>query len=489
MKPLTTLLSYLPDCCPYGNTDLLISAIEFDSRKIKKSEKGVSLYIAQKGIQTDGHLFIPQAILQGAKVIVCEQLPEQTSFEITCIQVKDTTIALGLLAAAFYDFPAQKLKLVGITGTNGKTTTVTLLHQLFMNLGYPTGLISTIVNKINEREVAATHTTPDVLQLNRLLHEMVEAGCAYCFMEVSSHAIVQKRIHSINFAGGVFSNITHDHLDFHKTFANYIDAKKAFFDALPTSAFALTNIDDKNGKKMVESTKAKVFKYSFLTGADFKGKILDNSFEGLHAVFNQKELFFKLCGSFNAYNLLAIYAVATLLGMDEDEVLLKMSNLDGAKGRFQVVRNQRGSIGIVDYAHTPDALKNVLSTIKDITQNSAEIITVVGCGGDRDKLKRPVMAETACNFSHKVILTSDNPRTEDPNQILSEMEQGVPVAFKRNVLKIENRREAIKTACMMLADGGILLIAGKGHEDYQEINGVKEDFDDMKELFNNFEIK
>jgi UDP-N-acetylmuramoyl-L-alanyl-D-glutamate--2,6-diaminopimelate ligase len=315
---------------------------------------------------------------------------------------------------------------------------------------------------------------------------MVEAGCEFCFMEVSSHAIVQHRIEGLHFTGALFSNITHDHLDFHETFANYIQAKKSLFDALPSDAFALINLDDRNGKVMVQNTKAQIYTYSLLTAANYKGKILDNSFEGLQAVFNQKEVFFKLSGKFNAYNLLAIYGTALLLGIPEEELLTAMSGLEGATGRFQVIKNKKGTVGIVDYAHTPDALKNVLTTIKDITQNSVEVFTVVGCGGDRDVLKRPIMAATACQYSNKVILTSDNPRTEDPCTILHQMEEGVPVAFKRNVLTIENRKEAIKTACMMIPDGGVLLIAGKGHENYQEINGVKHHFDDLEELRYNF---
>jgi UDP-N-acetylmuramoyl-L-alanyl-D-glutamate--2,6-diaminopimelate ligase len=479
MKKLKELLGAINPIQIIGNEDVLISNIQFDSRKVAKKN---TLFVAQKGIQADGHLFINKAIAQGAAAIVCQILPEMINENCTYIQVKDATAALGYLASAFYDFPSQKITLVGITGTNGKTTTVTLLHRLFMNLGYPAGLISTIVNKINHKEIPATHTTPDALTLNQLLNDMVNAGCEFCFMEVSSHAVVQQRIAGVQFAGGVFSNITHDHLDFHQTFANYIEAKRHFFEMLPKTAFALTNIDDKNGKVMVQSTQAKVYTYSLRTGADFKGKITDNSFAGLTCEFNGTEVFFKLCGRFNAYNLLAIYATALLLGMKEEEVLLNMSKLEGADGRFQTLRDSRNRTFIVDYAHTPDALKNVLSTIKDITQNSAEVITVVGCGGDRDALKRPVMAETACAFSNKVILTSDNPRTEDPHKILVDMEAGVPVAFKQHVLIIENRREAIKTACHLLPDNGVLLIAGKGHETYQEINGIKNHFDDTEEI-------
>jgi UDP-N-acetylmuramoyl-L-alanyl-D-glutamate--2,6-diaminopimelate ligase len=438
--------------------------------------------VAQKGTQVDGHLYIDKAIAQGATAIVCENLPNIFNENYTYIQVENATTALGYLASAFYDSPSRKITLIGITGTNGKTTTVTLLHRLFMNLGYPTGLISTIVNKINDQEIPATHTTPDALSLNQLLNDMVEAGCEFCFMEVSSHSIVQQRIAGIQFTGGVFSNITHDHLDFHQTFANYIKAKQQFFEMLPKTAFALTNIDDKNGKVMVQNAHAKIFTYSLRTGAHFKGKITNNSFEGLTCEMNGTEVFFKLCGKFNAYNLLAIYGTALLLGMKENEVLIAMSKLEGASGRFQVLRDSRNRTFIIDYAHTPDALKNVLSTIKEITQNSVEVITVVGCGGDRDALKRPVMAETACAFSNKVIFTSDNPRTEDPYKILADMEAGIPVAFKQRTLTIENRREAIKTACCLLPNHGILLIAGKGHETYQEINGIKYPFDDAEEV-------
>ena len=479
MKKLAELLENIDYVQIIGNKDIEISNIQFDSRKVIDDN---TLYVAQKGTVTDGHQFIAQAISQGAVAVVCETLPEILTENCTYIQVINSAIALGELASAFYDFPSKKITLVGVTGTNGKTTTVTLLHRLFMNLGYPTGLISTIVNKINHTEIPATHTTPDALALNKLLSDMVDAGCQFCFMEVSSHAVVQQRIAGVHFAGGVFSNITHDHLDFHETFANYIKAKQQFFEMLPNTAFALTNIDDKNGKVMVQSAKAKVFAYSLRTGADFKGKITDNSFEGLTCEFNGTEVYLKLCGKFNAYNLLAIYGTALLLGMKEGEVLLAMSKLEGANGRFQTMRDDRNRTFIVDYAHTPDALSNVLSTIRDITQNSVEVITVVGCGGDRDALKRPVMAETACNFSNKVILTSDNPRTEDPHKILADMEAGIPVAFRQRTLTIENRREAIKTACHLLPDHGVLLVAGKGHETYQEINGVKHHFDDVEEI-------
>lgn len=486
MNKLKQILSNIKNYQLIGNEDIVIVDIQFDSRKIERHSDGSTMYIAQKGTQSDGHQFISSAIEKGATVIVCENLPENYNQNITWVVVENSSVALGLIASAFYDHPSEKLKLVGITGTNGKTTTVTLLHNLFMDLGYPTGLLSTIVNKINDRTIPSTHTTPDALQLNHLLNEMVECGCEYCFMEVSSHAIVQHRIEGIHFTGALFSNITHDHLDFHQTFANYIAAKKTLFDQLPKNAFALTNIDDRNGRVMVQNCQSHIYTYSLQTGADFKGRIIDNSFEGLQASFNNTEVYFKLCGKFNAYNLLAIYGTAKLLGISDEELLPKMSKMEGATGRFQVLKNNKGTIGIVDYAHTPDALKNVLSTIKEITQNSVEVITIVGCGGDRDALKRPIMAEMACQFSNKVILTSDNPRSEDPYEILKQMETGVPVEFKRNVLTIENRKEAIKTGCMMIQDGGVLLIAGKGHETYQEIKGVKHHFDDFEELKNNF---
>lgn len=488
MKELTFLLKHIGKYEIIGRDNRIISSIEFDSRKVKPGdERTFPLYLAQPGTQVDGHLFIKQAIEKGASTIICEEFPNEINPEITYIKVPDSSIVLGKIASAFYDNPSAKLKLVGITGTNGKTTTVTLLHRLFVNLGYSTGMLSTIVNKINDEIIPSTHTTPDAVTLNQLLHQMVVAGCQYCFMEVSSHSICQHRIAGLTFSGAIFSNITHDHLDFHKTFANYIKAKKAFFDKLPKKAFALTNIDDKNGKVMVQNSKASVYTYSLLTGADFKGKILDNSFEGLQLAINNREVFFKLTGKFNAYNLLAIYGTARLLGLPADEVLVTMSNLESAPGRFQLIKNQRGCTAIIDYAHTPDALNNVLTTIKEISKSNVEIITVVGCGGDRDALKRPVMAATACKYSNKVILTSDNPRTENPDKILSDMKEGIPVACNKNVLTIENRQEAIKTACLMLPDNAVLLVAGKGHENYQEINHIKHHFDDMEvvsEYFN-----
>ena len=490
MKPLNILLKALRSYELTGSPELEISEILFDSRAVVAKPEGESqLYVAQRGTQTDGHKYIPAAIAQGCRVVVCEELPESVDEKVCYIKVADSSVALGQLADAFYDHPSRKLKLVGITGTNGKTTTVTLLHRLFMSAGYPTGLISTIVNKIGDEEIPTNHTTPDAVELNRLLAEMVGRGCQYCFMEVSSHALCQHRVTGLKFAGALFSNITHDHLDFHKTFANYIAAKKSFFDKLPKSAFALTNIDDKNGRVMVQNTKASVHSYSLRTAADIKGVIMENAFTGLHMRINNREVYFKLCGRFNAYNLLAIYGAATLLGMDEEEVLTRMSMLDSAAGRFQMMQSAEGATAIVDYAHTPDALENVLKTIRDIVGKEADVITVVGCGGDRDALKRPEMAEIACKYSSKVILTSDNPRTENPMDILNDMQKGVPANKAKQVLVIENRRDAIKTACMMLQPKSVLLVAGKGHETYQEINHVKHHFDDTEELKNNLNIQ
>lgn len=484
MKSLDILLKSLKHYELFGTADWQITEVVFDSRKVKESSNDCesSLYVAQRGTQTDGHTYIPQVIEKGCRVVVCENMPEQVVEGVTYVKVPDSTVALGMMAAAFFDNPSRKLKLVGITGTNGKTTTVTLLHKLFMQLGYQTGLLSTIVNKIGWDEVPSTHTTPDAVELNGLLARMVDEGCKYCFMEVSSHSICQNRIAGLQFAGGIFSNITHDHLDFHQTFANYIVAKKAFFDKLPKTAFALTNVDDKNGLVMVQNCKANINTYSLQTAATFKGVLLDDCFSGLHMRVNHKEVFFQLCGRFNAYNLLAIYGAAVLLGMPEDEVLTQMSTLESAAGRFQLIQRKDGAAAIVDYAHTPDALQNVLETIREITTSKSEVITVVGCGGDRDRTKRPEMASIACKYSTKVVLTSDNPRTEDPAAILQEMLVGVPEGKRKNVLVIENRREAIKTASMLLQAGGVMLVAGKGHENYQEINHVKHHFDDTEEV-------
>jgi UDP-N-acetylmuramoyl-L-alanyl-D-glutamate--2,6-diaminopimelate ligase len=467
-----------------GSQEKEISSVCFDSRKAGSN----SLFVATKGTQVDGHTFIDQTIVAGATTIVCEILPSQQKENITYILVADSSKALGLIAANFYDNPSSKLKLVGITGTNGKTTIGTLLFKLFRELGYNVGLISTVENKINDQIIPSSHTTPDAISLNELLVKMVERGCDYCFMEVSSHAVVQQRIAGLEFSGGVFSNISHDHLDFHKTFDEYIKAKKTFFDELPSYAFALTNIDDKRGNVMLQNTKAHKKTYALLTMADFKAKIMENQFSGLLLLIDNEEVWFRLVGSFNAYNLLAAYATATLLEQDKTKVLTILSSLSGAEGRFDYIVSPKNIIGVVDYAHTPDAVKNVLQTINNIRKGTEKVITVIGCGGDRDKSKRPVMAEVACKLSDKVILTSDNPRTEDPAAILADMEKGVSISDRRKTLIIQDRREAIRTACHLANPGDIILLAGKGHEKYQEINGVKYPFDDKIILKEEFEI-
>lgn len=461
-----------------GVTDIPVSSVQFDSRKIKED----SLFIAAKGTAVDGHDYIEQTIKNGAKAIVCEELPKRTYEGITYLKVKDSGEALGIIASNFYDQPSSKLKLVGITGTNGKTTTATLLYKLFIKLGYKTGLLSTVKNQINEKAFPATHTTPDALALNEMLSEMVAEGCSYCFIEVSSHAIVQKRIAGLSFAGGVFTNITHDHLDFHKTFNAYIKAKKKFFDDLPSSAFALVNKDDSHGLVMLQNTKAKKKTFALKNPADYKCKIIENTFSGLDLILDGREIWIKLIGAFNAYNALGIYAVAVLLGENKEETLKALSSLDAVEGRFQYTKAPNGTIGVVDYAHTPDALANVLSTLHEVRANKEKIITVVGCGGDRDKTKRPIMASIACEKSDKLILTSDNPRSEDPAEIIHQMEKGLSLLCKKKSLSITDRKEAIKTACQLAQRGDIILLAGKGHEKYQEIKGVKHPFDDMEIL-------
>ena len=461
-----------------GTTNRELSALVFDSRQVKEG----AVFFAIKGTLSDGHSYIEATVKAGAGVVVCEVLPAVLSAEVTYVVVPQSAVALGKMAANFYGNPSSRLQLVGITGTNGKTTIATLLFKLFRTLGYKVGLISTVENHINDRIVPATHTTPNPVALNALLQDMVDAGCDYCFMEVSSHAVVQHRIEGLNFAGGVFSNITHDHLDFHKTFDNYIKAKKAFFDVLPASAFALTNLDDKNGMVMLQNTKAAKKTYALKQLADFKAKVIENSFNGLHLDIDGADVFFKLVGSFNAYNLLAAYGTAVLLEQDQLHVLTQLSNLSGAEGRFDYITSSQQIIGIVDYAHTPDAVQNVLTTIQDIRKGTEQVITIIGCGGDRDKTKRPVMAQVACDWSDKVILTSDNPRTENPQTIIAEMEAGVSPTNKRKTLSIADRKEAIKTACHLARPGDIILLAGKGHEKYQEINGVRYDFDDKEIL-------
>ena len=459
-----------------GSTHMAISSVTFDSRKVKKD----SLFIATKGTAVDGHLYIDKAIESGAIAIICETIPQQKNDTVTYVKVVDSSLALGIIACNYFDNPSEKIKLVGITGTNGKTTTVTLLFNLFKSFGYSVGLLSTVQNKINNTVILSTHTTPDALTLNELLNTMVEQGCEYAFMEVSSHAVVQNRIAGINFTGAVFSNITHDHLDYHKTFDEYIKAKKRFFDFLPNTAFALVNKDDRNGIIMFQNTKAQRHTYSLQTVADFKCKILENQLNGLFLNIDNQEVWVKLIGTFNAYNVLAVYATAVLLKQDKLNVLTALSNLNSVEGRFQYIKSPNGVIGIIDYAHTPDALKNVLETIKDIRNGNEQVITVVGCGGDRDAAKRPVMAAIACEYSTKIILTSDNPRSEDPEEILNQMQKGINPTDIKKTLRITYRREAIKTACQLSNAGDIILIAGKGHEKYQEIKGVKHDFDDYE---------
>lgn len=454
-----------------------VKDICFDSRKVSQG----SCFVAQVGTKVDGHQYIDSTIDAGAVAIVCQQMPAQQREGVAYVVVENSDWALGVMADNYYGHPSRQLKLVGITGTNGKTTTVTLLHRMFRAYGYHVGLLSTIVNKIDETEIPATHTTPDAITLNALLRQMVDAGCQYAFMEVSSHSVVQHRIGGLTFAGGIFSNITHDHLDFHKTMANYIAAKKMFFDHLPSSAFALTNIDDRNGMVMVQNTKAKVHTYSLNKMADFRCKVVEDTFQGLQLEINGREVWTRLVGRFNAYNLTAIYAAAVLSGIDEAEALRLLSTLSAAEGRFQYVSG-KGITAIVDYAHTPDALENVLQTINDIRRQSQMLYTVVGCGGDRDSTKRPEMAKIACEMSDRLVLTSDNPRTEDPEKILDDMETGLTSEQRSQVVRITDRRQAIKTAVMMAHEGDIILVAGKGHEKYQDVNGVKHHFDDVEEL-------
>ncbi len=465
------------DCELHGGSDIEVADLQFDSRKVGKG----TMFVAQRGTKVDGHSFIDMAVDKGATAVVCEELPEVPTAGVTYVKVSDSSFALGLMAANYYGHPTDQLNLVGITGTNGKTTTVTLLHRMFRNLGFHVGLVSTIVNKIDEEELPTGHTTPDALELNQLLRRMVEAGCQYAFMEVSSHAVVQHRIAGLRFAGGIFSNITHDHLDFHKTMANYIAAKQGFFSSLPKEAWALTNIDDRNGMVMVQNSAAKVHTYSLMRPADFRCKVIEDSFEGTHLQINNHELWCRLVGRFNAYNLTAIYAAAVLCGADENEALRQLSMLEAAPGRFQYVAG-RGITAIVDYAHTPDALQNVISTINEIRRDTQQLITVVGCGGDRDRTKRPEMAQIAAEGSDKLVLTSDNPRTEDPDAILDEMESGLDAMQLCRAVRITDRRQAIRTACMMAKEGDIVLVAGKGHETYQEVNGVRSHFDDVEEL-------
>ena len=462
-----------------------MNSIAIDSRLAKAG----SCFIALKGTKSDGQAYIDAAIEKGATAIICESIPANATDGITYIEVENTAKAAGYISHNFFGEPSTRVKLVGVTGTNGKTTIATLLWKLFSGLRHTCGLISTVQNQVGDKVLEATHTTPDAVSINALLKQMVEAGCTHVFMECSSHAIHQYRIAGLQFAGALFTNITHDHLDYHKTFDEYIRVKKSWFDELPASAFAISNADDKRGAVMLQNCQAKKQFYSLKTMADFKGKILDNSLEGLHMTINDKEVYFRLIGEFNAYNLLAVYGAAVCLGEDKDKVLQVLSSLDGAEGRFDYRISKQDKItGIVDYAHTPDALLNVLATIKKLRRGHEKIITVVGCGGDRDKTKRPVMAEVACEYSDKVILTSDNPRSEDPLEILKDMESGLTVTTKKKAISIADRKEAIKTAVSLADKDDIILVAGKGHEKYQDIKGVKYDFDDKQVLNEMFEL-
>ncbi len=476
MKQLKDILYKVHIEAVHGATDITFSKIEFDSRKIELND----VFVAIRGTLSDGHNYIEKALSLGAIAVICEEFPSVIVNGVTYIKVKDSNEALAFLAANYYENPSENIRLVGVTGTNGKTTIASLLYQLFKKAGYKVGLLSTVKIMVDEQEFKATHTTPDSLTINRFLDLMVQEGCEFCFMEVSSHGVHQKRTEALRFEGGVFTNLSHDHLDYHNTFAEYRDVKKSFFDGLTKNAFALTNIDDKNGAVMLQNTKARKLSYALKSYADYKAQILENQLSGLLLKINDNEVWVKLIGSFNAYNLLAIYGVAVELGIEKMEALRLLSELESVSGRFQFIVSESKITAIVDYAHTPDALENVLKTIEDIRTKNEQLITVVGCGGDRDKTKRPIMAHIASSMSDKAIFTSDNPRTENPETIIEEMEKGVePQNFKKTV-SILDRKQAIKTACQLANPNDIILIAGKGHETYQEINGVRHDFDDLK---------
>ena len=481
---LNNILYGVPLQAVAGNMDIVVSNIVFDSRLVSKDD----VFVAVKGTLVDGHKYIGKAIDSGAMAIVCTELPKDLAKGITYVEVRDSAEALGIMASNFYDKPSEKLKLVGVTGTNGKTTIATLLHNLYQSAGYSSGLLSTINNMIGDKEYPSTHTTPDALQLNRMLAEMVDIGCGYCFMEVSSHALSQHRTSGLTFSGAVFTNLSHDHLDYHQTFDAYIKAKKTLFDNLPKTAFALVNNDDKRGKVMLQNTKADKHFYSLRTAAEFRAKIISNNLDGLELDVDSLQVWFRIFGEFNAYNLMAVYGTAVLLGMDGPEALTLMSDLQPAAGRLEQVKNTLGLTALVDYAHTPDALTKVLETINDFRSGNEQLITVVGCGGDRDIEKRPQMASIACQLSEKVILTSDNPRSEDPEKIIDDMMAGVGPSLKRKTIRITNREEAIKTACLMAQEKDIILVAGKGHENYQEIKGERLPFDDREVLTRNLTL-
>lgn len=484
MKILKDILYKVSVNAVYGDTNVKVAQVDFDSRKVVKD----SLFVAQKGTSVDGHLYIDKAISLGATTIICEELPIRLEANITFIQVEDSCKTLAIIASNFYDNPSSKLKLIGVTGTNGKTTVASLLYQLLKKSGYKTGLLSTVQILVDTTVFNATHTTPDSVTINYYLHQMVLLGVDYCFMEVSSHGIHQKRTEGLEFAGGIFTNLSHDHLDYHVSFASYRDVKKSFFDSLPKTAFALTNLDDKNGNIMLQNTKARKRTYALKTLADYKAKIIEKSFSGTLISINDTEFWTKLIGNFNAYNLAAIIGVAYELGLEKLEILTIISQLESVSGRFEHLVSDNGVIAIVDYAHTPDALRNVLQTINDIRTNNEKLITVIGCGGDRDKTKRPKMAHIASQLSTQAIFTSDNPRTENPDTILEEMEEGVSAENLKKIITISDRRQAIKTACKFSEAGDILLIAGKGHENYQEISGERFHFDDLVEVKKYFNL-
>ncbi|MCF8301832.1 MAG: UDP-N-acetylmuramoyl-L-alanyl-D-glutamate--2,6-diaminopimelate ligase [Bacteroidales bacterium] len=483
MKTLAGILQGIEVTRLTGDGNVAVGNIRFDSRQVEHGD----VFVAVKGTQVDGHDYIEQALEKGAVCVIAEQIPA-IGRNVAFVKVKNSAKALGIAASNYFDRPSAKLKLVGVTGTNGKTTVVTLLHQLYRLMGNNSGFLSTIRNMIIDEEFEATHTTPDPVRINRILNDMVIAGCSHAFMEVSSHAVDQFRIEGLHFAGGIFTNITHDHLDYHKTFGAYLNAKKAFFDQLPAGAFALTNADDKNGNYILQNTKANKHGYSLKSMADFKGRIIENHFDGLLIKINGRELWTPLVGEFNAYNIMAVYGTALLMEEETGEVLEKISQLKPARGRFEYVKSTRGKVGIVDYAHTPDALENVLKTIYKLRRTDQLIITVIGAGGDRDKKKRPLMAKIAAKYSDQVLFTSDNPRSEDPEQIIADMKEGLSGNENIKVLSVTNRMEAIKTACMLAGNDDIILVAGKGHETYQEIKGVRHSFDDkavLKEILHN----
>jgi UDP-N-acetylmuramoyl-L-alanyl-D-glutamate--2,6-diaminopimelate ligase len=485
MMQLEKILKGIDIISVTGEESRVISGIEFDSRKVVKG----SLFVAVKGYLTDGHTFIDSAVVSGAAAVICEILPESPDTNICWIKTGDSARALGFAASNFYGNPSSSLRLIGVTGTNGKTTIATLLYRMFFRLGYKCGLFSTVCNYINEIELPATHTTPDPVQLNHLLSDMVKAGCDFAFMEVSSHSADQQRIAGLNFEGGIFTNLTHDHLDYHKTFDNYLAAKKSFFDLLPDGSFALVNIDDRNGRVMLQNCKANQYTFSVRGMADYRCTIMEQGFEGMQLRIQDEEIWTRFIGDFNASNLLAVYAASELLGAAKKEILTILSDLFPVAGRLEAVKSPGGISGIVDYAHTPDALLNVIGTINKIRNSRTQLITVVGAGGDRDRTKRPKMAEISAQGSNKLILTSDNPRTEDPEKILDDMEKGITPDLKQKTLRISDRREAIRTAVMLASPGDVILVAGKGHETYQEIMGVKHHFDDKEELGNALLLK